>query len=119
MMKNKHLILAATFMGLILNAPPVPAGRPVFPAPSSHRDAGIRTAEFNQPSLVLAENDQNNAEGQSQSADSRKDRLPASGADPKENGGRNSDAAATKPLKPFVPSEEIPADQAVDFPVDI
>ncbi len=118
-MKNKHFILAFTVMGLILNTPPVPAGRPVFPAPPSQQEAGLRTAEFNQPSLVLAENDQNTAEDQSQSADSQKDRLPASGADPKENGGRNSDAAATKPLKPFIPSEKIPADQAVDFPVDI
>ena len=30
-----------------------------------------------------------------------------------------SSNAESKPLKPFVPSEKIPGDQAVDFPVDI
>lgn len=119
LMKNKHLILALTCMSLSLNAPPLPAGRLVFPDPPSQRNAGIRTAEFRQPSLTLAENDQNNTEGQSRPADGQKGRSPASGADPKENGGRDSDAAAAKPLKPFVPSEEIAAEQAVDFPVDI
>lgn len=28
-------------------------------------------------------------------------------------------AAKSKPLKPFIPSEKIPGEQAVDFPVDI
>ena len=28
-------------------------------------------------------------------------------------------ASKSKPLKPFVPSEKIPGEQAVDFPVDI
>jgi hypothetical protein len=119
MMKNKHLIFSLTFMSLIMNAPPVPAGRLAFPDPPSERNASIRVAEFKHPPLVLAENDQKKDEDQSQPADSQKDRAPAAGADAKENGGRNSDAAATKPLKPFVPSEKIAADQAVDFPVDI
>ena len=28
-------------------------------------------------------------------------------------------ASKSKPLKPFIPSEKIPGEQAVDFPVDI
>jgi len=35
------------------------------------------------------------------------------------DGSRPSDKAKVKALKPFVPSEKIPAEQAVDFPVDI
>ena len=32
---------------------------------------------------------------------------------------KKSSEAESKPLEPFVPSEKIPGDQAVDFPVDI
>ena len=32
---------------------------------------------------------------------------------------KESSQPKSKPLKPFVPSEKIPGDQAVDFPVDI
>jgi len=32
---------------------------------------------------------------------------------------KKSSAAESKPLAPFVPSEKIPGDQEVDFPVDI
>jgi len=45
-------------------------------------------------------------------ADSRK-KEPV--ADP----GSRRDRLKPKPLTPFVPSEKIPADQAVDFPTDI
>ena len=37
----------------------------------------------------------------------------------KTSGKEKNDARKTKQLKPFVPSETIPADQGVDFPYDI
>ena len=44
------------------------------------------------------------------------------GDDTKESESAEDDKAKTtksKPLEPFVPSEKIPGEQAVDFPVDI
>ena len=47
-----------------------------------------------------------------------------SGAETKKSESTDDDKGKTsksksKPLKPFVPSEKIPGEQAVDFPVDI
>ena len=118
-MKPKHAIIAMSLMGLIVSATSVPAGRFIFPDTPAQRNPGTPAAEFNQPALLLAENDQNNTGDQSRPPDSQNERTPASGTDSKENGPQKSDAAATESLKPFEPSEEIAAEQAVDFPVDI
>jgi hypothetical protein len=56
------------------------------------------------------ENDRSPAAGNSQQDSGSEPQVP-------EENGRHSDKP--KPLKPFIPSEEIPAEQAVDFPVDI
>jgi len=66
-------------------------------------------------SIVLAQNDKTASEDSEKSiSGSETDRSEAA-ADAK---NKSSDTKS-KTLKPFIPSEKIPGDQAVDFPVDI
>jgi len=70
---------------------------------------------LNLESIVLAQNDQTASEDSEKSPSGSK--TDGSGAAADEEKQSSEDKA--KPLKPFVPSEKIPGDQAVDFPVDI
>ena len=79
----------------------------------------IHTFEINHNSIFLAENELEASESVSQSSNENKDQAPSSATVDREESGKNSDAAETKPIKPFKPSEEIAAEQTVDFPVDI
>jgi hypothetical protein len=72
----------------------------------------IHPFELDRQSFVLAEND-------IQPTKENQDQVPAPKTAESDKEGSASDDAATKPLKPFKPSEEIAAEQAVDFPVDI
>jgi hypothetical protein len=66
-------------------------------------------------SMVLAQNDKTAPDDNEKSqSGSETDESEAAADDEKK-----SSEAESKPLKPFVPSEKIPGDQAVDFPVDI
>ena len=69
--------------------------------------------------IVLAQNEGNTTGDKDQTATGSKDRVSeaesGSAADPKDPSAKSK----TPPLKPFKPSEEIAAEQAVDFPVDI
>jgi hypothetical protein len=66
-------------------------------------------------SIVLAQNDKTASEESKKSISGSGTDKPEAAADDK---NKSSDTRS-KPLKPFVPSEKIPGDQAVDFPVDI
>ena len=68
---------------------------------------------------MVAQNEPDLAESESEPAVDKKDRASGSGEEITENRSKNPDDEKTKPLKPFVPSEEIAAEQAVDFPIDI
>jgi len=66
-------------------------------------------------SIVLAQNDKTAPEDSEKSiSGSETDRSEAVAEDEEK-----SSNAESKSLKPFVPSEKIPGEQAVDFPVDI
>jgi hypothetical protein len=59
---------------------------------------------------------------QNDTGDSEKTESPKSNTGTKESESAEDDKSEnskSKPLKPFVPSEKIPGEQAVDFPVDI
>ncbi len=75
--------------------------------------------ELNRQSIVVAENESDAAESGRRSTSKNENQASASGTADSERSGNASDDAATKPIKPFKPSEEIAAEQAVDFPVDI
>ena len=86
-----------------------------FRATDIERSVGTALGTLNLASIVLAQNDKTapDENGKSQSGSETDESEPA--ADDK----NKSSNAKSKPLKPFVPSEKIPGDQAVDFPVDI
>jgi hypothetical protein len=67
----------------------------------------------------VAKNEREAPESGSQTTNENKDQASDPGAEVKGNSSKNSKEAETRPLKPFKPSEEIAAEQAVDFPVDI
>ncbi len=69
--------------------------------------------------MAAVENGRIAAKSQTQTAAGKTGETSDSRLDSKEKDSQNSNETESKPLKPFVPSEEIPADQAVDFPVDI
>ena len=74
-------------------------------------------------SVILAANRKAATESDAQTQVEGRDGGTASESDTKtpggEQSGKQTSATETKPLKPFHPSEEIAADQAVDFPADI
>ena len=92
--------------------PPAPGENP------AHREVRLVTTVW-QKSIMLAQNEKDTAGDKDRTATATGDRVSeaesGSVADPKDPSA-NSKAA---PLKPFKPSEEIAAEQAVDFPVDI
>ena len=77
--------------------------------------AGPNFFTVNEESMVLAQNDQTASEDKDKSISGSETDEPEAEAEDEQ---KSSDAES-KPLKPFLPSEKIPGDQAVDFPVDI
>jgi hypothetical protein len=118
-MKNKKIIFAITFVAFAMSSPPSPGGSPLAPDPTAERTVNIGTTQMKPQLLMAAENKQDAVQSQTQTATDKKDQTSGSGSENAANSGKNSDNAAAKPFKPFVPSEKIPADQAVDFPADI
>ena len=108
-----------TVWSLLIAAPAVHGAPMHVPDILAERIKSVSFFKLNRKSIVMAENEQRAAENRSQSTDENQERTAKPEAAAKENSGNNADGAATKPLKPFKPSEEIAAEQAVDFPVDI
>ena len=102
-----------------MSAPAALAWISLVPNLAAERIKSIHTFELNRKSIVVAENEPQAAESENLSTNENKDQAPISETADREKSGSNSNDAETKPLKPFKPSEEIAADQAVDFPVDI
>jgi len=119
-MKFKKIIFVITCLVFLLGAPAALARIPYSSNIPVDRPKRIHPFESSQKSIVLAQNDEPRAaEKGAQSADEDTDQSPDSKTADSEKSGNDSDDAATRPIKPFKPSEEIAAEQAVDFPVDI
>jgi len=116
---EKKKLFTTTVLSFLIAAPTTQGMRTHDPDTHAQRIQSIRPFELNRKSIVMAQNEQKAAENQSPSASENHDQTASSGAAKNENSSNNSDADAAKPLKPFKPSEEIAAEQAVDFPVDI
>lgn len=69
--------------------------------------------------FMLVENEESNAEEKTQTDAAARNRAKEPGSDPQTGQNETSVGSKTVPLKDFKPSEEIAAEQAVDFPVDI
>ena len=72
-----------------------------------------------QKPLMLAENEKNSADDKAQTESNALNRTTEPGSEPQTGQNEPSDETKASPLKTFKPSEEIAAEQAVDFPVDI
>jgi hypothetical protein len=70
-------------------------------------------------SMILAEDEGSTATDGAASASGTDSEASEPAAEQKPAADGQSARPGTVPLQPFVPSEEIPAEQAVDFPVDI
>lgn len=68
-----------------------------------------------QVAIVMAQNDERTAE-ETEKAESGSETGESESAT---DDDQKSSGAESKPLKPFVPSEQIAGEQAVDFPADI
>jgi len=103
----------------IMTAPMAQGMCALAPDESPARRAVMASTTVWQKPILLAQNQENTAGDKDLTATGTKDRLseaePDSAADSKDPSAKSK----TAPLKPFKPSEEIAAEQAVDFPVDI
>ena len=68
---------------------------------------------------MIAQNEVNRDENESKPAAAGKEQESPSEEETAKSSGNRSSGKKTKQLKPFIPSEEIAAEQAVDFPSDI
>jgi len=118
-MLNKKDIFIITSLAFFMSAPAAPGWNSLAPNEPADRTKSIHRLEFNRKSIVVAENEPAASDSGSQTTTDNKDQAPDSGAADKEKSGNNTNDTETKPLKPFKPSEEIAAEQAVDYPVDI
>ena len=115
---NKRIPVLAVAM-FIMAAPVAQGIRSMAPGGNPERREIVPSTTAWQKPIMLAQNEKDTAGDKDRTATATGDRVPevesGSVADPKDPSA-NSKAA---PLKPFKPSEEIAAEQAVDFPVDI
>jgi hypothetical protein len=73
----------------------------------------------NTETIRLAENEGSAPNGKDESRATSENEIGKSASESGSGKSEQSKKAKSKPLEPFVPSEEIAAEQAVDFPVDI
>ena len=119
-MELKKIIFAITGLLFLMIAPAALAWIPNSSNIPAERTQRIQPFELSQKSIVLAQNNKpRTAEKGAQAANEDTDRAPDSETAGSQKSGNNPDDAATRTIKPFKPSEEIAAEQAVDFPVDI
>ena len=118
-MEFKNFIFVVTGLLILMSVPATPSRVHLTPDEPTGRTVSNYTFELNLNSFFLAENESKASESESQSTNENKEQSSESGAVVKENSSNSTNDTETKPLKPFKPSEEIAAEQAVDFPVDI
>ena len=103
----------------IMTAPMAQWMRPIAPGKTPERMEIMPSTTVSQKPMMLAENEENTAGGKAQTATGTKGRESEPESGPETDPKQQSTQSKTVPLKPFRPSEEIAAEQAVDFPVDI
>ena len=115
---NKSISALAVSI-LIMAAPMAQGIRSIALGEKPERTEIMPSTTVRQKLLMLAENEENTAGEKAQTATGTKDPVsePESGTETVNK--EQSTKSKTVPLKPFRPSEEIAAEQAVDFPVDI
>jgi len=118
-MEFKKIIFVITGLLFLMRVPATPGRIHLTPEEPTEGTVSIHIFELNRNAIFLAENESEAAENESPSTTEKKEQSSESGAAVKENSSNSVNDAETDPIKPFKPSEEIAAEQAVDFPVDI
>ena len=116
---EKNIILVITGLLFLMSVPAAPDSGLLATDTPAERAKSIRTFEIIHNSIFLAENESEASESESQSTNENKEQSSELGAAVRENSSNSANDTETKAIKPFKPSEEIAAEQAVDFPVDI
>ena len=110
--KMRTIVVTIVLIFSVIAMPAV--GRLVeLPAATSGRKEVSARGTINAGQTFWAQNDIGENEKSDSSKTDTDTNKTASTDDDKDK------ASETKPLKPFIPSEKIPGEQAVDFPVDI
>ncbi len=81
--------------------------------------ACINLFESSRQPIILAENEQKKSNGGRKPQTGNGDQNINAEKKFEEKNGKTENEASKKPMRPFKPSEEIAAEQAVDFPWDI
>ena len=118
-MKIRSFVALTALFSFLLGAPAAWAWIFFTPVKPAEHTTVSRPSTRTQSSMRLAENDPQPVERGTLSTNENSGQTPNSERKENENSNEGDDDAGTKPLKPFKPSEEIAAEQAVDFPVDI
>ena len=115
---NKCVIALAVLM-IIMTAPTAPGISSIRPDDNPGGGKILPSTTEKQSSLMLSEYKENTAGEKSQTTSSTKDPESETRTDSETDNKEPSTKSKSDPLRSFKPSEEIAAEQAVDFPVDI
>ena len=114
----KKLIAVMVVLTFILGAP-MAMGKCVN-APTTDKELSEcpTFGAVKRESIILAQNDNSTSEDKEKTT-SGSETKGSEAESERVDEEKKSSKEASKPLEPFVPSEKIPGEQAVDFPVDI
>jgi hypothetical protein len=115
---KKHILNLALSIVLIMAA--VTQGKgPILLGKNTDRIESVFITTVSQSPILLAKDTENTAGEKTIEATAVDDQLAEPASGPQTDREDPSARSEPAPLKPFNPSEEIAAEQAVDFPVDI
>jgi len=89
------------------------------PALESEFSENLTFGAEKEGSIILAQDDKSTSEDNEEPTSGTEATESKPESEPADDAKKEPSKAESKPLKPFVPSEKIPGEQAVDFPVDI
>ena len=120
-MKNTLIkrISALAVSMFIVSAPMAQGIASIGPGDKPGQRKILPSTTVRQRPMMLAENKENTAGDKAQTSTGTKDPISAAESGSETDNKEPSTKPKPVPLKPFRPSEEIAAEQAVDFPVDI
>lgn len=112
--KMRTIVVTIVLIFMVIALPAV--GRLVeLPAADSDRKEVAAMGTIYAGQTFWAQNDI----GENEKTESSNSDTEAPKTEPADDDKGKSSESKSKPLKPFIPSEKIPGEQAVDFPVDI
>jgi hypothetical protein len=92
---------------------------PIVPGANTDRTEIISSTTIRQNPILMVQNEENTTGGYAQGTPGANGPVSEPESSPDADSKDPSEKSKAAPLKPFNPSEEIAAEQAVDFPVDI